>query len=600
VRECTVRPVVEIDDTAALIDLPRRNATRTPHQVQFRRRVEGRWQDVTCREFLAQVEDVARGLLAHGIAGGDRVAILATTRYEWTVADFACWAAGAVAVPIYETSSPSQVEWVLADSGAVACFVGSATHAATVESVRAATPALGSVWVFDDGALGALAREGRDFGLPEDALTQRRALLTADSPATLIYTSGTTGRPKGCILTHRNLMANSGNGVRYLQEVFGPGSSTLLFLPLAHVFARLIEVGCVDAVIAMGHGSGSGKELMDDLAGFQPTFLLAVPRVFEKIFTAAQATAAAGGSTRAKLYDRAVGVAIGYSEALDTGKPGPLLRAQHAVFDRLVYSHLRERLGGRAQWAISGGAPLGARLAHFFRGVGLTVLEGYGLTETTAPTTVNRPGQLRIGSVGRPLPGASIRIGDDGEVLVRGDHVFVGYWNNETASKEVLDPDGWFRTGDLGELDDDGYLSITGRKKEIIVTAGGKNVAPAVLEDRVRAHPLVSQCMVIGDRRPFIAALVTLDPETLPGWLATHGKPALTVQQASVDPDVLAAVQAAVDDANTAVSSAEAIKKVAVLADDFTEEGGQLTPTLKLKRAVVATSFAQDIEALYA
>jgi len=595
VHEFSVPAAAEVPTERNLSDLVYDNAVRTPHRVQFRRKVGDRWQDVTSRQFLAEVTDLAKGLMASGVGPGDRVGIMSRTRYEWTLADFALWAAGAVPVPIYETSSAEQVEWILTDSGAVACFVEHEEHERTVTEVLAAVPNVGNVWRIDSGAIDALVEAGAE--VPDADVEERRRTLTADSLGTLIYTSGTTGRPKGCELTHHNMLADVTNVVAGLGEVFGPGKSTLLFIPLAHVFGRLIQIGCVHAGVVLGH-TADPAALLDDLAGFRPTFILSVPRVFEKVFNGAQAKATAEG--KGKIFERAAATAVAYSEGLDAGGPGLGVRLQHALFDRLVYSKLRERMGGRIEYAVSGGAPLGARLGHFFRGAGITILEGYGLTETSAGATINRPDAIRVGSVGQPIPGGSVRIAEDGEVLLKGDHVFVGYWRNETATKEALEPDGWFHTGDIGRLDDDGYLFITGRKKELIVTAGGKNVAPAVLEDRLRAHQLISHCMVVGDRQPFIAALVTLDAESLPGWLTAHGKPADLPPAAVVeDPEVLAAVQAAVDDANKAVSHAEAIKKFSLLTEDFTESSGQLTPTMKLRRGVVMERFAAEIDAIY-
>jgi long-chain acyl-CoA synthetase len=594
VREFSVPATSTVPDDFTLSDLVVDNAVRTPHLVQFRRQADGRWEDVTCRDFLAEVTALAKGLVASGVGTGDRVAIMSRTRYEWTLADFAIWSAGGIPVPIYETSSAEQVEWILTDSGAVGAFVELDSHAAVVEQVRGAAPGFAHLWTFGSD-LESLVEAGR--AVSDSDLEDRRRSLGADSVATLIYTSGTTGRPKGCELTHRNFKAGTDSVADALEGVFGPGRSTLLFLPLAHVFARVIEIGCVRSGVTMGH-TADVAHLLDDLVVFQPTFVLSVPRVFEKIYNGAQAKAAADG--KGKIFDRAASVAIAYSQALDSGGPGIALKVQHALFDRLVYGKLRARLGGRVDYAVSGGAPLGARLGHFFRGTGVTILEGYGLTETTAGSTINRPHAISVGSVGQPIPASGVRIADDGEILLRGPHIFAGYWHNPEATAEAFEPDGWFRTGDIGELDDQGFLRITGRKKELIVTAAGKNVAPAVLEDRLRAHALVSQCMVVGDNRPYIAVLVTLDRESMPGWLAAHGRPADTPLADLVnDPEVVAAVQAAVDDANQAVSKAEAIKRFVVLPVDFTEEGGQLTPTLKLKRGTVLSDFDAAVESLY-
>ena len=450
------------------------------------------------------------------------------------------------------------------------------------------------VWSIQDNAVDVLGRLGSDIS--DDVLEQRRTTATPLDLATLIYTSGTTGKPKGCMLTHGNFMFELGVAVDELAELFDTeDASTLLFLPLAHVFARIIQVGCVKSRTKMGH-SADIKTLVADLGEFKPTFILAVPRVFEKVFNTASQRATADG--RGTIFDRAADVAIAWSRALD-GKRVPLrLRAQHALFDKLVYGKLRQALGGACTYAISGGAPLGERLGHFYRGIGLTVLEGYGLTETTAAITANLPDAQKIGTVGRPLPGTSVRVGDDGELLFKGGQVFAGYWGNEAATSEAIGRDGWFHTGDVGEVDDEGFVRITGRKKEILVTAGGKNVAPAVLEDRLRAHALVDQCLVVGDGQPFIGALVTIDRDTFPAWAEQHGKSS-DVADLLDDPDLVAAVQDAVDDANKAVSKAESIRKFAILPGEWTEEGGQLTPSLKLKRNVVVREARDEIEALY-
>jgi long-chain acyl-CoA synthetase len=525
---------------------------------------------------------------------------MSRTRYEWTLIDYAVWAAGAVTVPIYETSSAEQVSWILADSGAVACFVETDAHRAVVTEVRAALPALEHLWQIDPsgeraGAVDELVADGA--AVPADEVAQRRQAVGADDLATIIYTSGTTGRPKGCVLTHRNMLSDITNAIPNLHSMFHEGASTLLFLPLAHSFARLIQIGVVQARAKMGH-TADVKNLVADLQSFQPTFVLSVPRVFEKVYNTARQRAEADG--KGTIFARAERAAIAYSRALDTGGPGMLLRAEHALFDKLVYGKLRAALGGRCQVAISGGAPLGERLAHFYRGIGITVYEGYGLTETAPASAANGDAGARIGTVGRPLPGVTVRIADDGEILIAGDHVFKGYWNNEAATAEALDADGWFHSGDIGELDDDGFLRITGRKKELIVTAGGKNVAPAVLEDRIRSHPLVSHCMVVGDRQPFIAALVTIDEEALPAWRKEHDKPEdADVVALRDDQDLRAAIQSAVDEANKAVSKAEAVKVFRILPRDFAEATGELTPSLKVKRNVVMKEYADEIAAIY-
>jgi long-chain acyl-CoA synthetase len=595
VQEFSTPAAVTIGPAAALTDALEQRAASSPDSVLFARKTDERWSDVTAKEFATEVRAVAAGLVASGVRAGDRVALMSRTRYEWTLCDYAIWTAGAVTVPIYETSSAEQVQWNLSDSGAVAIVLETAAHAALLDGVRRELPELAHVFQLDAGGIDQLVAAGRE--VPEPELAERRAGVTPESLATIIYTSGTTGRPKGCELTHRNLLTVCRAPREMLPELFDGTGSTLLFLPLAHVFARFVQVACVETGSRMGH-TADIKALLPDLGSFSPTFLLSVPRVFEKVYNSSRQKA--HGDGKGAIFDHAEAVAIAWSTAMDAGRPGLALRLQHAVFDRLVYSRLRAAMGGRISYAVSGGAPLGARLGHFFRGIGITILEGYGLTETSAPSTVNLPTDIRIGTVGKPLPGTAVRTAEDGEILVRGDQVFRGYWRNEAATAEVL-RDGWFTTGDLGELDDAGFLRITGRKKEILVTAGGKNVAPAVLEDRLRAHPLVSQCMVVGDQKPFIACLVTLDPEALPAWAGRNGKPAgATAAELADDSTLLAELQKAVDEANLAVSKAEAIRKFVVLPEDWTEEGGQITPSLKVKRSVVMARYADDVERLYA
>jgi long-chain acyl-CoA synthetase len=596
-REFSLPALYEVPTDGNLTDIVRRNAAQHPDVAVIARKADGVWQDVSAREFLAEVHTAAKGLIAAGVQPGDRVGLMSRTRYEWTLLDFAIWSAGAVTVPVYETSSAEQVRWILSDSGATACVVETGAHAATVESVREALPALKHVWQIDAGAVEELGRLGQ--GVSDETVEERGSRAKADDPATIVYTSGTTGRPKGCVLTHRSFFAECGNVVERLRPLFRTGEcSVLLFLPLAHVFGRLVQIASMMAPIKLGCVPDI-KNLTDELAAFRPTLILGVPRVFEKVYNAARSKAQAEG--KGTIFDKAADTAIAYSKALDTPSGSSLgLRLKHKVFDTLVYSKLRAVLGGRGEYAISGGAPLGERLGHFFRGIGFTVLEGYGLTESCAATAFNPWDRQKIGTVGQPLPGSVVRIADDGEVLLHGEHLFKEYWNNPEATAEAL-ADGWFHTGDIGTLDEDGYLRITGRKKELIVTAGGKNVAPAVIEDRIRAHALVAECMVVGDGRPFVGALITLDEEFLGRWAAEHGKPAgSTVASLRDDPDLHAAVRAAVDDGNAAVSKAESVRKFRILDTQFTEESGHLTPSLKLKRNVVAQDFADEIEALYA
>ncbi|MGW3072136.1 MULTISPECIES: AMP-dependent synthetase/ligase [unclassified Kitasatospora] len=578
-----------------LADPVHRNAEEHPDVAVLSRKVDGHWQELTSVQFLAEVHAAAKGLIAAGVRPGDRVGIMSRTRYEWTLLDFAIWTAGAVTVPVYETSSPEQVEWILGDSGAVAVITETAQHVAVVGEVRDRLPELKHTWQIEGGALAALDAAGQD--VPDATVHERRRIAGPDDVATIVYTSGTTGRPKGCQLTHGNFLAECGNIVERLAPLFRTGeSSVLLFLPLAHVLARIAEIAPAMAPIKLGHVSDI-RDVTAELAAFKPTLILGVPRVFEKVYNTARAKAQADGKGR--IFDKAADTAIAYSRALDAGGAGLVLRLKHAVFDKLVYSKLRAALGGRATHAISGGAPLGERLGHFYRGIGFTVLEGYGLTETCAATAFNPYDRPKIGTVGQPVPGSSVRIAEDGEVLLKGPHVSTGYWNNPQATADAF-KDGWFSTGDLGSLDSDGYLTITGRKKEIIVTAGGKNVAPAVIEDRIRGHALVGEVMVVGDRKPFVACLITVDPDFFPKWKELNGKPAgATVADLAEDPDLLAALQAAVDDGNAAVSHAEAVKKFRLLDTEFSEESGHLTPSLKLKRNAVLKDFAADVEALY-
>ena len=593
--EFSLPPVVPSPTTGSLVDHVIDNASRTPDHVALSVPRGDAWVGVTAAQFLDEVKAVAKGIVANGVEPGERIGVMSRTRYEWTLVDYAIWYAGAVSVPVYETSSAEQIQWMLSDSGAVAVFLESDKNKRTFDEVAVHIPTTTRTWVFEDGVIDELKTDGRDVS--DEVLEQRRGTLNPDSVATIIYTSGTTGRPKGCTLTHRNFMFEVDNVVNGLPDVFlAPGSSTLLFLPIAHVFGRAIELGCIRAGVRLGHAADI-KDLLPGLASFQPTFLLAVPRVFEKIYNSAQQKAVADG--KGKIFDTAAQTAIDYSKAIDTGGPGLFLKLKHGLFDRLVYTKLRHAMGGQMRWAVSGGAPLGSRLGHFYRGINVTILEGYGLTETSAATTVNRPSAIRIGSVGQPLPGAKVKVAEDGELLLGGDQIFVGYWNNPTASAEALEPDGWFHSGDIGEIDDDGFVKITGRKKELLVTAAGKNVAPAVLEDRLRANWLVSQCMVVGDAQPFIAALVTIDPESFPAWAKQNNKGSATVADLVDDPDLNLAIQSAVDEANKAVSHAEAIKKFKILNVDWTEEGGQITPSLKLKRNVVMQEFAADVDSLY-
>lgn len=593
-QEFTAPSITTVDENATTITALQRYRKDRPTLPLFRRRADsGQWITVTAGAFADDVDAVAKGLIAAGVSRGDRVALLSSTRFEWSLIDYAIWRAGATTVAIYETSSPDQVEWILTDSGASILIVETAANRSTHQEVIATAPELRETFVIDDGAINALRKRGAD--LPDSVLDERESQARASDAATLIYTSGTTGRPKGVVLTHENFLAECAATAEAVGTGLEEGKSTLLFLPLAHVFARVVAVGCVENAVVLGH-TNDIPNLIADLAVFKPNYVLSVPRVFEKVYNTAEQKAIDGG--KGKIFAKAVDTAIEYSRAVESGDAGVLLKVKHAVFDKLVYGKLRAALGGHCEGAISGGAPLGERLGHFFRGAGVPVYEGYGLSETTAAVTANNEEHSRIGSVGRPVPGVTVKIADDGEILLKGPMVFSGYWRNEQATADAI-RDGWFHTGDIGRLED-GYLFITGRKKELIVTAGGKNVSPAQLEDTIRAHPLVSQCLVVGDQKPFIAALVTLDPEAVPGWLERKGLPASTpLSELIRNPELRAEIDAAIAGANKTVSKAEAIKKYEILETDFTIETGELTPTLKLKRNVIHQSYQEAIADLY-
>ncbi|MEU9341591.1 AMP-dependent synthetase/ligase [Streptomyces sp. NPDC048278] len=603
VREARRPPLAAPLTTGSLADLPYANAAADPHATAIRRG-EG---PVTAEAFAAQVTSAAKGLIAAGLAAGARVAVMSRTRYEWTVLDFAVWAAGGVTVPVYPTSSADQVEWIVRDSGARHVVTETAQHTATVTTATAAHEHPPRIWELDTGALADLTAIGQ--GVPDEEVAERRAGVTPGTVATVCYTSGTTGRPKGCVLTHANLHAEAANTVELLHPVFqavtGRTASTLLFLPLAHILGRTLQIACLLGRIEMGHfPSVKPDELRPALREFRPTFLVGVPYLFEKIHDTGRATAEKIG--RAASFDRAERTGVRFATAhlakfLGRGKgPGPGLYAAWALYDLLVYRRIRKELGGRMRYAISGGSPLDRDLSLFFHAAGIVVYEGYGLTETSAAATIVPPLAPRPGTVGQPIPGAAVRIADDGEVLVKGPVVFGAYWNNPAATAEVLADDGWFETGDLGALDADGYLTITGRKKDILVTSGGKNVSPAVLEDRLRSRAPVGQCLVVGDNRPFVAALVTLDPEAVAHWLSVRGLPADTPLAGLVRDDRMRAeVQKAVDHANLAVSRAESIRAFVLVEGEFNEENGLLTPSLKVKRHAVTARYADEIEALY-
>ncbi|MFC6013917.1 AMP-dependent synthetase/ligase [Nocardia lasii] len=596
-REFEVPASYTIPDDANNSDNVFRFGEESPNTVLFNvPNGSGGWNDVTAAQFQKAVTGVAKGLIASGVELGDRVAIMAATRYEWTLLDFAIWAAGGVTVAIYDSSAAEQAKWILQDSETKILVVENAKHLATIEEIEAGSlPALTETLEIDKGAIETLTARGAD--LDDAVVHERRKQVGAASPATLIYTSGTTGKPKGVQLTHANLYAESRSGGIELGAFVSEGQKTLLFLPLAHVFARAVALIAFDSKVIIRHTS-DWTTLVEQFGDFKPDFILSVPRVFEKVFNSAKQKAHDAG--KGKIFDAAAETSIAYSTALETkGGPDLLLKAKHFVFDKLVYSKLRAALGGQCVAAVSGGGPLGARLGHFFRGAGVTIYEGYGLTESTAAFTVNTADFIRVGSVGRPIQGHAAKIAEDGELLLKGSVVFGGYWGNDEATAESFE-DGWFKTGDLGAIDADGFVTITGRKKEILVTAGGKNVSPAILEDSLRAHPLISQVMVVGDGQPFIGALITLDPEALPGWKDRNGVAADTATADLVDNAALVAeIQAAIDETNSKVSKAEAIKKIRILPVDWTQETGELTPKMSLKRAVVMKQYAGEVDKIY-
>jgi long-chain acyl-CoA synthetase len=594
-NEISIPALVPNASAGNLTNLVSERAWFEPERVMLSRALGDGWQSVTAKEFEAEVRASAKGLVAAGINIGDRVAIMARTRYEWTILDFAIWYAGGCVVPIYDTSSAEQIDWILNDSGAVAIIVETPALRDLVKTVQPSHTT--RMWTMTENVLATLAYDGA--AVSDEEIEKRRKALLPETLATLIYTSGTTGKPKGVQITHANFLSECGNVVQGANDLFlKPGGSTLLFLPVAHVFGRMVQIGSVAAGLHMAHCSDPVGRLPIDLASFKPTFVLAVPRIFEKVYNGAEAKAEAAG--KGKIFRKAADIAIEYSRGIESGKISPALKLKHGLFDKLVYSKIRTGLGGRVEAAISGGAPLGERLGHFYRGAGITILEGYGLTETTAGATLNLTNEIRVGSVGRPIPGTTIKIAEDGEVLIKGPIVMQGYWKNDAANAEVFSGDHWFHSGDLGKLDDDGFLFIVGRKKEIIVTAGGKNVAPAVLEDRLRAHPLISQCMVVGDNQPFIASLITIDQDALKTWVVANKKEGASLADLTTDPDLVAVVQTAVDEANKAVSRAESIRKFRILPTDFTIAGGHLTAKLSLKRHVIGKEFAADIAALFA
>ena len=605
-REFTNPPLALAPPVGGLADVVYEHAQEDPLRVALGRKDEaGQWRDVTAGEFRDEVLALAKGLLARGIRFGDRVAIMSRTRYEWTLFDYALWTIGAQVVPVYPTSSAEQVFWMLYDAEVTAAMVEHEDHAMTIATVIDRLPQLRQLWQLDVGAVQELYEAGAH--LDDEMVHRQRLAVTPDSTATIIYTSGTTGRPKGCVITHANFMFEADTVIDRWEPVFhsrkGDEAATLLFLPLAHVFGRMVQVAAIRGGVRFGHQPQlNAAALLPDLAAFKPTFFLGVPYIFEKVFNAARRKAEREG--KAGPFEKAVEIAVRYAEAVeekawDLG-PGPSagLRMQHQLFEKLVYSKIRAAMGGRVRHAMTGGSGMDRRLGLFFAGAGVHIYEGYGLTETTAAATANPPERTRYGTVGQAIPGMTVHIADDGEIWLRGDNVFQGYLNNQKATDATLH-DGWLATGDLGSLDDDGFLTITGRKKEILVTSGGKSVSPGALEERVRDHPLVAQCILVGNDRPYIAALVTLDQEAVEHWLTMRDKPQLTPTELVRDPDLEKEVRRAVVAANTLVSKAESIRTFRILAQPFTEEHGLLTPSLKLKRKAIENAYAKEVEALY-
>ncbi|MET8454494.1 long-chain fatty acid--CoA ligase [Streptomyces sp. NPDC005209] len=605
-REFTNPPLASAPPVGGLADVVFDHALKDPLHVALGRKDEfGEWRDVTSAEFRDEVLALAKGLLARGVRFGDRVAIMSRTRYEWTLFDFALWTIGAQVVPVYPTSSAEQCFWMLYDAECTAAIVEHEDHAMTIATVIDRLPQLRQLWQLDSGAVQELYDAGAH--LDDETVHRHRQAVTPDSIATIIYTSGTTGRPKGCVLSHGNFMFEADTMIGRWEPVFhskkGDEASTLLFLPLAHVFGRMVEVAAIRGGVRFGHQPQlNAAALLPDLAAFRPTFILAVPYIFEKVFNASRRKAEKEG--KAGPFEKAVDIAVKYAEAVEakawgTG-PGPSagLRMQHQLFEKLVYSKVRAAMGGRIRNAMSGGSAMDRRLGLFFAGAGVQIYEGYGLTESTAAATANPPERTRYGTVGQAVPGTTVHIADDGEIWLHGGHVFQGYLNNQKATDATLH-DGWLATGDIGNLDEDGYLTITGRKKEILVTSGGKSVSPGVLEERVRDHPLVNQCIVVGNDRPYIAALVTLDTEAVEHWLHMRNKPQLSPAELVRDPDLETEVRRAVVAANTLVSQAESIRTFRILAQPFTEEHGLLTPSLKLKRKAIENAYANEVEALY-
>lgn len=598
-RQFTNTTQIEWDPDLSIPTMLRTRLEERPDSVMWECKASlgSQWIPVTTREFVEEVRALAQGFIASGVQRGDAIAILSATRYEFTLIDFASWWIGALPVGIYQTDSPMQIEHILDDSEITLVITETESQADVIREMAQNRPLIREVLTLDNGAIDTLRRRGEEK--PELAEeVESRALNTHGTDlATIIYTSGATGRPKGVELTHKNFTFIGEAGRNGFPEVvMDDNPRTLLFLPLAHVFARFVEVLVLCTNTVMGH-SPDTKNLIADLSTFEPTYLLTAPRVLEKVYNAADAKT--GGGLKQKVFRWSAKASIGHSRARQARDLTPYLSAKRAVADALVLSKVRAIMGKKLKFIVSGGAPFSPRLGHFFRGAGFHVVEGYGLSETTAPLAVNPPLAAKIGSVGQPFPQVSVRISDEDEIQVKGECVFRGYHNDPELTAQSFTEDGWFKTGDLGSLDDEGFIWITGRAKDVIVTAGGKNVSPGVVEDRLRGHPLVSQAVAVGEGKPFIGALVTLDTDMLPGWLANHDIEPLTVAEAAKDPRVLRALDAAVVRANEPVSRAESIRKFTVLTEDFTEANGLLTPSMKVKRGEVVRRFSKEIEAMY-
>ncbi|KXI17552.1 AMP-binding enzyme [Corynebacterium sp. CMW7794] len=581
-------------------------AKARPHGVMFTRPANYEWVNVTAKEFVDEVFEVAKGLIASGVEHGDRVVLLSNTRYEWSLLDFAIWAAGAVSVPIYPSSSLSQIQWIVEDSGAVLAITETRDHSELMRhlvlgedgqpGIKGSPSQLRRMLEINSSAIATLKFEGREVS--DDQVWERIHGTKTEDLASLVYTSGTTGRPKGCIITHRNWLAEArGLLTNPIGAIAVPGSHVLTFLPLAHVLARAVSLAVAIGGASQNHWSDFST-ITIEFARSRPNLILGVPRVFEKVRNAAAAKASANPA-QAAIFARAEATAIEYSKALDQPEgPSRLLKARHAIFDKLVYSKVRAAMGGDVKYAITGGSAMSPDLLHWYRGLGVPVYEGYGLTEVAAAAAVDFVDQT-IGTVGPPLEGVSIKINDEGEILIKGDIVFDGYWNNPEATAESIQ-DGWYNTGDLGEINDEGKVVITGRKKDLIVTAGGKNVSPGPMEDQLRSHPLISQAMVVGDGKPFIGLLVTLDDDALARWRLAHNIPeGRSMKELATDATLRAEIQDAINQVNSTVSHAEGIKKFFILETDLTEEENELTPTMKVKRNVVAQRYADAIDHIY-